>query len=147
MTRINFYIIESSDLQAVQQLVCRLTDKAWTQKNTIYIHTDSPESAGELDDYLWTYREDSFIPHKLLDAELNDESPVIIGHNNEKAESPEHMHDVLINTSQAIPAFFSRFNRVAEIIAADNNSRELGRERFRFYRDRGYALETHKLSL
>ena len=53
--------------------------------------------------------------------------------------------EVLINLADEVPDFFSRYARVAEIVDADAIRREKGRERFRFYRDRGYQLQTHQL--
>ncbi|MCU7809071.1 MAG: DNA polymerase III subunit chi, partial [Candidatus Thiodiazotropha sp. (ex Semelilucina semeliformis)] len=52
----------------------------------------------------------------------------------------------LIDLSAAIPAFFSRFERVAEIIDKEPQVVTAGRERFRFYRDRGYPLNKHDIS-
>ena len=53
--------------------------------------------------------------------------------------------DLLINLADEIPMFFSRFQRVVEVVSEDKQSRESGRNRFRFYRDRGYDLRTHQL--
>ena len=53
--------------------------------------------------------------------------------------------DVLINLSAEVPEFFSRYERVAEVVDADAARREQSRERYRFYRDRGYKLNTHQV--
>ena len=53
--------------------------------------------------------------------------------------------DVMINLAPDVPGFFSRYARVAEVIDSDPARREAGRERFRFYRDRGYELKTHNI--
>ena len=59
---------------------------------------------------------------------------------------PEHgPWDVLINLTDEVPEFFSQFHRLAELVAADEASRNAGRERFRYYRDRGYELHTHNV--
>jgi len=52
---------------------------------------------------------------------------------------------LLINLGLDVPGFFSRFERVAEVVDGDETQKAKGRERFRFYKDRGYPLETHKL--
>jgi DNA polymerase-3 subunit chi len=44
-----------------------------------------------------------------------------------------------------VPPFFSRFHRVAELVDGDEEQRRQSRERYRFYRDRGYALENHPI--
>ena len=144
MTRIDFYIIEQGSDEATENFICRLTEKAWTQKNAVYVHTMNETQATHYDELLWTFNEISFLPHQLAGAEEN-EDVVLIGHQNE-ANITQH-HDVLINLNHEAPSFFSQFERVAEIITTDEKSKIKGRERFQFYRDRGYALETHKMSL
>jgi DNA polymerase-3 subunit chi len=54
--------------------------------------------------------------------------------------------DVLVNLSDRLPGGLERFARVAEIIDADPERRQLGRERFKAYRDLKLPLQTHQLS-
>lgn len=144
MTRIDFYIIEDGSEEATETFICRLTEKAWSQNNAVYMHTRDEQQATKYDELLWTFNEESFVPHQLAATE-NNEKTVLIGYKT-TAEIPSH-HDVLINLNYESPSFFSQFERVAEIITTDETSRIKGRERYQFYRDRGYALETHKMSL
>ena len=147
MTRIDFYIIENGSEEARDRFICRLTEKVWSQNNATYIHTMDEQQASQYDELLWTYQDTSFIPHHVTTPE--DLSPsaktVLIGHES-NANITAH-HDVLINLHHDAPSFFSQFDRVAEIITTDETSKIKGRERYQFYRDRGYALETHKMSL
>ncbi len=53
--------------------------------------------------------------------------------------------DVLVNLGQDVPSWFSRYARVAELVSGDEAARQAGRDRFRFYRDRGIEPETHQL--
>ena len=53
--------------------------------------------------------------------------------------------DLLINLGDEQPIFFSQFERVAEFINDDKELKLLGRERYRFYQQRGYELSTHKI--
>lgn len=148
MTRIDFYIIENGSEQATETFICRLTEKAWSQNNDVYIHTMDEQHAAKYDELLWTFSEESFVPHQLIQSETNktETKNIQIGHSNTE-ETPTTCHDVLINLNHEAPSFFSQFERVAEIITTDETSRTKGRERYQFYRDRGYALETHKMSL
>ncbi len=157
MTRIDFYILETSDNsedtaesseQAAESFICRLTEKAWSQNNAVYIHTMDEKHATKYDELLWTFNEESFIPHQLLNKNTDQSNTknVLIGQQITE-NIPVTYHDVLINLNHETPSFFSQFERVAEIITTDETSRSKGRERYQFYRDRGYALETHKLSL
>lgn len=142
MTRIDFYIVDSKEADSQALIACRLAEKAYSLDNQIYIHTACETQTHDLDDLLWTYRAGSFIPHQRFDATAEQNCPVIIGH----VEAPESINQVLINLDSAVPMFFSRFERVVEIVNQDEAMRQQARDRFKFYRDRGYDLHTHNLS-
>lgn len=141
MTRVDFYVLQQQG-DARMRFACRLAEKAWQQGHQVYIHTEGPEQSKRLDDLLWTFRAGSFVPHSLDDDTAADDSPIHIGHGGE----PKHHDQVLINLAAEVPLFFSRFERVAELIDQDEERKQEGRERFRFYRDRGYPLENHTIS-
>lgn len=52
---------------------------------------------------------------------------------------------VLVNLARALPPEFARFERLADVVAIDADSREAGRVRYRFLRERGYPLTHHVL--
>jgi DNA polymerase-3 subunit chi len=53
--------------------------------------------------------------------------------------------NLLINLSSEQPMFFSQFERVAEFINDNETTKAQGRERYQFYKERGYELESHNL--
>ncbi|MCG6983776.1 MAG: DNA polymerase III subunit chi, partial [Thiocapsa sp.] len=61
--------------------------------------------------------------------------------------NPVTEDQVLINLAPQVPAFFGRFERLCEPIDHDPAARLAGRQRFRYYRDRGYPLEHHQIRL
>ncbi len=144
MTRIDFYITEQSGPQAGLLLACRIAEKAYRQQLPTHIHTASPQQTGEMDSLLWTFRSESFIPHEQSDHNTSIPDtlpypPVTIG-----SEVPARSEiEVVINLAPEVPLFFSRHNRLAEII--DGNGKAAGRERYKFYKDRGYELAVHNL--
>lgn len=140
MTRVDFYILNSTGSEARLRFACRLVEKAWTRQHRVYIHTPDAPAANAVDMLLWTFRAGSFLPHQLSDTAPTD-CPVLIGHGNE----PVANQGVLVNLDEEVPLFFSRFERVVEIINQDENVRQSGRNRFKFYRDRGYDLHSHTL--
>ncbi|MDH5409079.1 MAG: DNA polymerase III subunit chi [Gammaproteobacteria bacterium] len=142
MTRVDFYVLEDEHDKAANQFVCRLAEKAYKLDNHVYVHTDNQQEAEQLDQMMWTFKQGSFVPHSLYNTETAADCPVLIGHDHE----PEDNTEVLINLSTQVPTFFSRYERIVELVAGDANSRHQARERYKFYRDRGYALETHNLS-
>ncbi|MEX0941418.1 MAG: DNA polymerase III subunit chi [Pseudomonadales bacterium] len=137
MTRIDFYQIESSETPLA--FACRLIEKIYRRGHQVYIHTPGEELSKELDDLLWSLRPDRFIPHCL--AASGDQAPVRIGHN----LAPTDHQDVLVNLSGQVPEFFSRFDRVAEVVPGDTQSRESARNNYKFYQDRGYPLDYHPM--
>ena len=58
---------------------------------------------------------------------------------------PDSHADLLINLGGEVPGFVGNFQRVAEIVVEAPAIREAARERFRFYREQGYALHNHRL--
>ena len=141
MTQVDFYILKDNSPQAQNLLTCRLSEKAYKQGHQVFINTNTSEQLKQLDDMLWTFSANSFLPHGCYEKHADSTHPVLLGH----AIEPEGPSDVLVNLCSDVPAFFSRFNRVAELVGGDESQRQAARERFRFYKDRGYTLNTHKL--
>ena len=143
MTRVSFYILNGIQETNRQVFACRLAEKAYRQGNHVYIHTQNADHAEQLNQMLWSFRADSFVPHQLTSTDNNDASPVLIGH----STSPPRLMDLLINLSAEQPLFFSQFERVAECLNDDENIKTAGRKRYRFYKQRGYELDTHQIAL
>jgi DNA polymerase III subunit chi len=104
------------------------------------VHTSTEQQARTLDEQLWTFKEETFVPHSLHSEALD--VPIKIGFDHE----PEEHQDVMINLSGQIPHFFSRFDRVAEVVPVDQNSRQAARENYAYYKERGYVLNYHKIN-
>ena len=110
------------------------------------VHAPDEATAREIDDLLWHYPPDRFLPHSLEEASVaaplesppRVQAPLLV-----TWQQPSHYDGVLVNLSPAVPDFFGRFDRVAEIIVQD--TREQGRARYKFYRDRGFPLYHHDL--
>lgn len=141
MTRIDFYVLGDRDATGAELLACRLTEKIYKLGHQVYVHTESEAQAQRMDELLWTFRAGSFVPHGRRGQEGQDQAPVLIGSDAE----PDAHNQVLVNLAAEVPGFFSRFERVAEVVSADPEHRGRAREKFRFYRDRGYELQTHNL--
>ena len=141
MTQVDFYILQDSQPGARSLFTCRLTEKVFKQGHQVYINTESSQQLEQLDDLLWTFRDGSFLPHAVYAGGASDNPPILLGH----AVEPDGPGDVLVNLSSELPPFFSRFSRVAELVDNDTPRLDAARERYRFYKDRGYTLNTHTL--
>lgn len=142
MARVDFYVLERVDERSRQLLACKLAEKAYRLKNTVYIHAQTAADARHLDELLWTFRDGSFVPHGIVGSGAEAAAaPVVIGHPEQHADSS----DLLINLCDDIPPFAGAFPRVAELVTSDEACRQASRKRFAAYRDQGHTLNTYNL--
>ncbi len=144
MTRVDFYVMSDADADTRAVLVCKLAEKAFRHDKAVFIHSDDQALLEQLDEKLWQFRPDSFVPHRLLreDEVINqiDSDPVQLS-----CGEPANDRRVLINLANTVPTFFSRFERALEVVNQAENVRDAGRDRYRFYQQRGYPLHHHKM--
>ena len=137
MTQIDFYTNVTDKLGTA----CRIVAKAYGLKHRVVVYCADAESAQKIDRLLWTTPATGFVPHCAASSPLAALTPVIIEH-----DGAEPLHDeLLLNLRNEWPAFFSRFERLIEIVSVDDEDRQHARERYKFYRDRGYEIRTHDL--
>lgn len=141
MTNISFYILKGDTEYDRQVFACRLASKAYYQGKHVYIHTDNAKHTEQLNQTLWSFRADSFVPHSIIGEQHNDDCPILIGHDS----TPPRLMDLLINLGHEQPLFFSQFDRVAEFVNDNNTIKMAGRKRYQFYQQRGYELITHNI--
>ncbi len=98
--------------------------------------------AARLDSLMWTFSQNSFVPHRRSDDRPADDrrTPILIG----VGTPPDDFDEVLISLGGDVHPFFSRFAQHHEVVAPDR--RNEARAAYRFYRDRGYELTTHRIS-
>lgn len=137
MTRVDFYF----NAAGKTDVAMRLTAKAYQAGQRTLLYTGEEALAAQLDAGLWTAQQISFIPHVRCGHPLAVRTPILIGVRPDELVSC----DVLINLTPGPPGCFDRFDRLIEIVTADETDRLQARSRFRFYQERGHALETHDL--
>ena len=138
MTSIDFYFNADDRLQ----VACRLAGKAMAQNKRVLIYAPDTQTAQQIDRLLWTWQATGFVPHCAPHDALAAETPVLIAAD---AEAPAGC-DILLNLSAECPPHFERFERLLELVGAADEERKSGRERYRHYRDRGYAIVHHDLA-
>jgi DNA polymerase-3 subunit chi len=139
MARVDFYVL--ADSTTPERFACSLSNKIRKQGLPIYIQNTDRQSAEELDKLLWTFRDTSFLPHKLADDQTDAQSQIKLGWHGITPDDNE----VLINLGEEIPDFANTFNRVIEIVVADEASRGRSREHYKQYQELGFEIHSHKL--
>lgn len=139
MTRVGFYVLQSSEPEARLDVATRLTEKAFQQGHQVYIHAASEAQATLLSKKLWHLRPSSFLPHTLQPDSTDEDIAIGWG------QEPAIHSGLLINLQYSVPPFFSRFERVAEVVTQDPDSLDALRASWQYYRQRGYQLDKHDL--
>ncbi|MBI5431188.1 MAG: DNA polymerase III subunit chi [Nitrosomonadales bacterium] len=132
MTKVDFYTGSKDKLRTA----CQLSHKAMQNGVRTVISAPDAATGDALDKLLWHYPATAFIPHCRSNAAEAEQMPVVLNHGGEKFPH----HDLLISLHSECLPFFSRFERVIEIVGTDAEDSRLGRERYKFYKDRGYEL-------
>lgn len=140
MTSIEFHILPDQARRQHDICVCELIERTWQAGRQVYVHCLDDDMAASLDELLWTFHDTSFVPHARADAAEAAHAGVILG---STPQAPDSM-DVLVNLHPEVPGFFSQFEQVIETTGHDDHSRQQARERYRFYKDRGYQLATRQ---
>jgi len=131
VTKVDFYTGSEDKLRTA----CQLSQKAMQNGLRVLLHTPDESTAHKLDQLLWHYPATAFLPHCYSHDADAATMPIIIGHD----ESLPHS-ELLISLHNVCLPFFSRFERVIEIVGLDDADAKHGRERYVFYKDRGYEM-------
>lgn len=152
-TRVDFYLLADQAPSAFWLLACRLLTKAYRQKNNAFVYCKDANEACQLDELLWTYDPNSFIPHCIMGSELTSHSPIHIGWEEEPNSNELNLDKsasnqkskILFNLSSKIPPFYSQFQRVVELIANEEQAKAESRKRYASYRAEQCELYFHQI--
>ena len=138
MTSIDFYTHVDDRLAVAARIVA----KAYAAHGSVRVLTADASATQALDRLLWIHPPLAFLPHCRMDSAIASETPIWID------ERPSHDGPaaVLVNLQRDPPPFFSRFERLAEIVGNDEDDAAAGRLRWKFYRERGYEMRLHDLT-
>jgi DNA polymerase-3 subunit chi len=116
--------------------------QAWEERRAVFVFAPEAAQAQRLDHLLWSQPATGFVPHCAGDSPLAGETPIVIAADPERAGR----FDCLLNLGNEVPPAFSRFEELVEIVSVEEEVRLPARERFKFYRQRGYALDNQDIS-
>ena len=140
MVQVDFYVVASGGAEGAARVACKVVEKAWQRGLRVYLHTASEAAARQVDELLWTFRQDSFVPHSLAGGDGDgDDEAVTVGCDLAGAEG----RDVLVNLCAPLAADSARCERIAEVVSDEPQVRTAARERYAAYRDLGHELRHH----
>ena len=140
MMRADFYLIDKPRFRDDPLLlVCELVKKAYAAAQPTLILARSPEQADALDEKLWAFDDDAFIPHQLAGDEDDAMTAVVIAAPGvATADRP-----LVVNLRDECAD--GSYERVLEVVAADAAEREGSRLRWSEYKRRGFEVAKHDM--
>lgn len=132
MTRVDFYFNVPDKLEKT----ISLARAAFAKKRKVHISVADAEIASRLEQLLWTEPSTGFFPNCQADHVLAIQTPLII----DWRETHWPHDDILINLKVQQPMAFTRFKHLVEIVGMAETEKHEARQRYKFYRDRGYEI-------
>jgi DNA polymerase III subunit chi len=135
--RADFYLIAKPRfIEKPLLLVCELTRRAHESGQSLLILVNSMTQAEVLDDLLWEFDPDAYIPHQIAGQDEDDDiTPVLIV----APESDVPMRPLVVNLRNEPVS--GNFERVLEVVPSDASSREPLRNRWKHYQTLGFELK------
>jgi DNA polymerase-3 subunit chi len=141
MPQVEFHILsEAGDVPRLRY-ACQLIEQAYAKGERSYVYAANDEQAKRMDEMLWTFRDQAFIPHELS-SDASPSHPRIMAVIGTTLDAPADFQTLMINLCDAMPETLGNFTRICEVVDADAQHKQLARERYRLYRDQGCQLQT-----
>ena len=144
--RADFYLIAKPRFRDEPLLlVCELAKKALAAGQPMLVLARDQAQAERLDDLLWEFEPDAYVPHQLAGLDLEDgggeedEADVLIA----PPDIDAPLRPLVLNLRDA--AVEGDFTRVLEVVPADPSARDPLRERWKQYKARGFALNKYDM--
>ncbi|MGH8122391.1 MAG: DNA polymerase III subunit chi [Rudaea sp.] len=140
MPRADFYLIDKPRFRDDPLLlVCELAKKAFDGGHPALILARSADQADQLDEKLWEFDADAFIPHQIAGDEDDAITPVLIVPPDTRTAD----RTLVINLrDECAPGLFER---VLEVVPADEGQRLGSRARWKTYKTAGFEIAKHDM--
>jgi DNA polymerase III subunit chi len=114
MADVLFYHLENQPLERVAPILLEKTlERGWKA----VVEVGSTDRAEALDRALWTYRDDSFLPHGVAGGEFDADQPILITTGPENANGAE----VRFFTDRAVPQSAEGYQRIVYLFSGHDS--------------------------
>lgn len=128
------------DIPAHFDLAARLAADQFRQGKRVFIYTNDKNDSHIIDEYLWSFEANSFVPHNLQGEGPANGAPVEIGDS-----TPVGNRRILINLAAKVPDFINRFSQVFDFVPSDTSLKQAARERYKYLRQMGVNISTQDI--
>ncbi|WDD98645.1 DNA polymerase III subunit chi [Thalassomonas actiniarum] len=137
-TQVTFLLLnEDSDNTDTLFHACIQAAKCYRRNQRVFIYTSDREQALAIDELLWGFDPDSFVPHNLIGEGPKNGAAVEISW-----QAPTNRRAVLINLTSTVPNFANQFSHIIDFVPADEEQKQQARDRFRTCRQWGFQVDT-----
>ena len=140
MARADFYLIQKERFREDPLLlVCELAKRGYAASLPMLILARDSAQAEALDDLLWSFEDDAYLPHQIAGDDEDELCPILIA----APEMDVPARPLLVNLRDEVPA--GSFDRVLEVVPADPSARGPLRERWKHYQSLGFELNKYDM--
>jgi DNA polymerase-3 subunit chi len=134
MTEVRFYHLRTKPLE---QALPEILTKALDQGRRVVVKTASKNEAARLNDHLWTWRPDSFLPHGLKGDDFPADQPVWLTDDDENPNGA----DILVLTGGAQAGNIGSYALCCDMFdGAHDDAVAEARQRWKVYGERGFTV-------
>ena len=107
-----------TDEQLHLHYACLQAAHFYRQNQRVFIYTQDQQSAHDIDEMLWAFDPDSFVPHNLIGEGPKQGAAVEISW-----QAPTNRRAVLINLTSNVPNFANQFSHLIDFVPSDERSK------------------------
>tara|TARA_R110001583_G_scaffold39890_1_gene127809 strand:+ start:35486 stop:35956 length:471 start_codon:yes stop_codon:yes gene_type:complete len=151
-TQVMFYILsdekgnddknaDANDTSSAFYHACLQASHFYRQNQRVFIYTQDKQSAEQIDELLWAFDSDRFVPHNLAGEGPKQGAAVEIS-----SQAPQGRRPVLINLTSTMPAFANQFQFIVDFVPSDETLKQQARERFKACRQWGFKVDNQPVA-
>ena len=151
-TQVMFYLLNDEkkhdvndnnvDTNSAFYHACLQASYFYRQNQRVFIYTQDQQSAEQIDELLWAFDSDSFVPHNLSGEGPKQGAAVEIS-----SQAPLGRRPVLINLTSTVPTFANQFKFIVDFVPTDETLKQQARERFKTCRQWGFHVDNQAVAV
>lgn len=120
---------------------CLQAANYYRRQNKVFVFTPDEATAHKIDELLWSFDADSFVPHNLAGEGPKQGAAVEIS-----CHAPTNRRPILINLSSTVPNFANQFSQIIDFVPVNETLKQQARDRFRTCRQWGFQTESQNIT-
>lgn len=132
---------DASDTSSAFYHACLQASHFYRQNQRVFIYTKNTQNAEQIDELLWSFDSDSFVPHNLVGEGPKQGAAVEISD-----QPPRGRRPVLINLTDTVPNFANQFQFIVDFVPSDETLKQQARERFKTCKQWGFQVNNQAVT-